>query len=55
VTTTQDEIFSIRIFNPEVVFFSKDKALLYAAVNFREPNEHFCQSSKGVNWYEDRP
>lgn len=39
-TATQNESFSSKL---EVVFCSKHRALLYAALNFREPNEHLCQ------------
>jgi hypothetical protein len=34
VTAVQDPS---RVFNPEVVVSSKDRAFLYAALNFREP------------------
>jgi hypothetical protein len=36
-TMTQDDSFSSRVSNPELVFCSRIRALLYAALNFREP------------------
>ena len=38
VIVTQDESFLSKVFNPEVVFCSNERASLYTALNFREPN-----------------
>jgi hypothetical protein len=56
VSVTQDENLSNEVFNSDAIFRSKHRASLYAALNFREP-AHVCQyeSSRGVEWYEDRP
>ena len=43
VTMTQDESTSSKVFKPKAISCSKDKAFLYAALNFREPNERLCQ------------
>ena len=45
VTLTQEDSFSSRVFNPEVVFCSRNRALLYAALNFREP-VHFVNDNR---------
>jgi hypothetical protein len=38
-TVSLDENFTSKVFNPEVIFCSNDRASLYAALNFREPDE----------------
>ena len=42
---TQDDSFSSRVFSPEVVFCFRNRALLYAALNFREP-VHFVNDNR---------
>ena len=42
VTVNKDENSSSRVSKLEVVFFSRVWTFLYAALNFREPNEQLC-------------
>jgi hypothetical protein len=43
IAMTQDESCSSKAFSPKVILFSKERALSYAVLNFREPNKHLCQ------------
>ena len=60
IAAVQDERFSIRVFNLEVVFSSNVRAFLYVILNLRDPGKQKFPhvsviGNKSVDWYEDRP
>jgi hypothetical protein len=54
MTATQDEKFSSRVFNSDVVFCSKAEAFLYVVLHRRDPDEQKTEVPTFVSERYDR-